>query len=184
MALPEIAFPSALPIPEFLSANLASITDVRGLFALLVGVIVFLYGISVGKTRAIVSLLSIYVAYAMTVLFPFREYAEQFVAPESRPLIPTGVFVLAYLFVFGVLNLSILSRRLSMGELSILKVMVISVVQIGILITMIASLLPAEVTDTFGVLRPYVTGGPILFGWTVFAVLILPFMREKRRSYQ
>lgn len=184
MALSEFSFPSALPIPEFLSANLASITDVRGLLALLVGIIVFLYGISVGKTRAIVSLLSIYVAYALTVLFPFRAQVEQFVAPESRPLIPTGVFIVAYLFVFGVLNLSILSRRLSIGELSILRVLFVSVIQIGILITMIASLLPAEVTDRFGMFRPYVTGGPILFGWTVVAVLMLPFLREKRRSYQ
>lgn len=184
MALPDVSFPSALPIPEHLAARLASITDVRGLFALLVGIVVFLYGISVGKTRAIVSLLSIYVAYALTVLFPFRAQVEGLVAPESRPLIPTGVFIVAYLFVFGVLNLSILSKRLSLGELSIAKVMVISVMQVGILITMIASLLPAEVTDRFGMLKPYVTGGPILFGWTVLAVLVLPFMREKRRSYQ
>lgn len=184
MALSSISFPSALTIPENLSAALASITDVRSLFALLVGIVVFLYGISVGKTRAIVSLLSIYVAYAMTVLFPFRAWIEQFVSPESRPLIPTGVFIVAYLFVFGVLNLSILSKRLSLGEISIPKVLLISVVQIGILASMIASLLPAEVTDRFGMLKPYITGGPILFGWTVLAVLMLPFLKEKRRTYQ
>jgi hypothetical protein len=184
MALPAFSFPSALPIPEALSANLASITDVRGLFALLIGIIIFLYGISVGKSRAILSLLSIYVAYALTVLFPFRMQAEQFVAPESRPLIPTGVFIVSYLFVFGVLNLSVLRKRLSLGEISIPKVLVISAIQVGLLASMVASLLPAEVTDRFGMFKPYITGGPILFGWTVFAVLVLPFMREKRRSYQ
>ena len=91
---------------------------------------------------------------------------------------------MAYLFVFGVLNLSILAKRLSLGEISIIKVLIISLVQIGILASMIASLLPPEVTDRFGAFQPYVTGGPILFGWTVFAVLILPFMREKRRTYR
>ena len=184
MALPDFSFPSALPVPEHLPAALASISDVRSLFALLVGIVVFLYGISVGKTRAIMSLLSIYVAYALTVLFPFRAWAEQFVSPDSRPLIPTGVFILSYLFVFGVLNLSILAKRLSLGEISIVKVLLISLVQIGILASMIASLLPLEVTERFGTFAPYVTGGPILFGWTVFAVLILPFMREKRRTYR
>lgn len=180
MALP---FPSALPVPENLSAALASITDVRGLFALLLGIIIFLYGISIGKTRAIVSLLSIYVAYALTVLFPFRAAVEQVVEPESRPLIPAGVFIVAYLFVFGALNLSILRRRLTLGEISISKVLIISLIQIGLMASIIASLLPAEVTDRFGMLKPYLTGGPVLFGWTVFAVLILPFMREKRRTY-
>jgi hypothetical protein len=167
-----------------LTAALASITDVRGLFALLVGIVVFLYGISIGKTRAILSLLSIYVAYALTVLYPFRVWTEQFMAPESRPLVPTAVFIVSYLFVFGILNLSVLRRRLSLGEISIPRVLVISTIQIGLLASMITSLLPSEVTERFGQWRPYITGGPILFIWTVGAVLILPFMREKRKSYQ
>lgn len=184
MALPEFSFPSAVPVPENLSAALASISDVRGLLALLLGIGVFLYGISVGKTRAILSLLSVYIAYALTVLYPFRAWTEQFVAPESRPLIPTGVFIVSYLFVFGVLNLSVLRRRLSLGEISFVKVLIISVIQIGLMASMIASLLPGEVTEQFGAWRPYILGGPVLFAWTVVAVLILPFMREKRRSYQ
>ncbi|HXV27175.1 MAG TPA: hypothetical protein VD862_04100 [Candidatus Paceibacterota bacterium] len=166
-----------------LDALLLSATDVRGLFAVLAGVIVFLYGISVGKTRAILSLLSIYVAYALTLLFPSTQWLEQLAPENDRPLVLTGLFVVLYLAVFGLLNLSVLKRRLTLGELSIPKVLLVSVVQIGLLASVTVSLLPPELTnETLDILKPYLAGRGALFGWAVLAVVILPFMREKRRS--
>jgi hypothetical protein len=163
-----------------LQAALATLTDVRGLFAILAGIVVFLYGISVGKTRAI--MLSIYVAYALTMLFPSAGWVEQFIPESERPLVLAGLFVFLYLAVFGVLNLSVLKRRLTMGELSIMKVVLISIVQIMLLASVTVSLLPSElVNETLGVVQPYLGGKGALFAWAVFAVLILPFMREKSR---
>ena len=161
-------------------AAIATFTDVRGLFAILAGIVVFLYGISVGKTRAILSLLSIYVAYALTVLFPSADWVRQFIPEDQRSLVLAGVFVVLYLAVFGVLNMSVLRRRLTLGELSIAKVLLISIVQIALLASVTVSLLPPElVNETLGVVQPYMGSRAALFGWAVFAVLILPFMREK-----
>jgi len=165
-----------------LQAALATFTDVRGLFAILSGIVVFLYGISVGKTRAIMSLLSIYVAYALTMLFPSAAWVQQFVPESERPLVLAGIFVFLYLAVFGVLNVSVLKRRLTLGEISIMKVLLISIVQIMLLASVTVSLLPTElVNETLGVVQPYLGGKGALFGWAVFAVLILPFMRGKAR---
>lgn len=165
-----------------LQAALATFTDARGLFAILAGMIVFLYGISVGKTRAIISLLSIYVAYALTTLFPSAGWVAQFIPEPQRSLVHAGIFVILYLVVFGLLNLSVLKRRLTLGEMSIPKVLLITIVQIALLATVTVSLLPHDlVNETLGAVQPYLTGRGALFGWFIFAVLILPFMREKSR---
>jgi hypothetical protein len=166
-----------------LQAAIAAVTDVRGLFAILAGIIVLLYGMSVGKTRAIMSLLSIYVAYALTALMPSTASIERVIPEEQRPLVLAALFVILYLIVFAVLNMSVLKRRLTMGELSIVKVIFISIVQIILLASATISLLPPElVNETVGAMQPYLASRTAVFGWAVFAVAVLPFMREKRRS--
>ena len=41
-----------------------------GLFAILVLIFLLLYGLSLGRTRALISLLGIYIAYAIMSVFP------------------------------------------------------------------------------------------------------------------
>lgn len=159
---------------------MSTYTGPRGLFAILFAIVVFLYGISVGRTKALLSLLSIFVAYALVLLFPFRWWVERFVSESDRPLIPAALFIVMYLVVFLLMGLSALRVRLTMGELSVPKVLFISIVQLGLLASIAMSLLPEEVTSgTVGAWRPYLAGRYALFAWASVAVLLLPFMREK-----
>lgn len=173
-------FPSSLPVPDNLSAALSSYTDTRGLFAILVAVVVLLYGVSVGRTKALLSLLSIFVAYTLVLTFPFDWWLERFVSEPDRPLIPAALFVVLYLVVFLLMGLSALRVRLTLGELSIPKVLLISVIQLGLLASIALSLLPESVTSSaVGAWRPYLASKYALFAWSAVAVLLLPFMREK-----
>ena len=174
-------------MPIFISAlNLASLNsygatlkEPRKLFVLLGILAVFLYGMSVGKTKAIVSLLSIFVAYTLVRLFPFVDKLMAWIPLHmERYAYESILFVAVYCAVFLMLGTSSLRTRLSLGEISLTKVIIISIVQIGLLASIITSFVPEEISRrVIGVFYPYVAGQLILFFWSAAAVLILPFMR-------
>jgi hypothetical protein len=160
------------------------LSDPRGLFVLLVTIVVILYGLSVGKTKAMVSLLSVYVAYILTVMFPFLPWLqEQVIMPEGAPVLMVLLFFVLYLTTFLILSHSIVKGRLTLGEISIWKVVLISVVQLGLLGCVTASLLPADfAAKTFGPAYQYLAGQRALWAWAVASLLIMPFMKSSHRD--
>lgn len=157
--------------------------DPNGLFALLALVVFSLYGLSVGKSKALVSLLSIYVAYLLTVLFPFLSWLQrQIIMPSEAPVLNALVFAVFYIITFMLLSHSMMRHRLTLGEISLSKVIIISIVQLGLLSSVTISLVPAEFgTKTFGFAYPYLAGQRMLWIWAVASLLILPFMRSSAR---
>ncbi len=156
----------------------------RGLFALLALVVLVLYGLSVGKTKALVSLLSVYVAYVLTVLFPFLPWLSgQITLPENAPILELLVFFAFYLATFLLLSHSMLRHRLTLGEMSMLKVIIISIVQLGLLSSIAISLLPDDfAVHSFGFAYPYLAGKLALWLWALASLCILPFVRASARE--
>ncbi len=155
----------------------------RGLFGALALVILVLYGLSVGRTKALISLLSIFVAYTLTVLFPFLDLVSGRLNDQIRPAAGVLLFLGLYILVFLLLTHSAMQARMTLGEISFWQVLVISVVQIGLLASIATSLIPPALAErSFGSLVPYLAGQRVLWGWAGAAVLILPFMRAKSRE--
>jgi hypothetical protein len=155
-----------------------AIKEPRGLFALLALVALVLYGLSVGKTRALVSLLSIYVAYTLAVLFPFFERVQSKMPESAQAGVGAAVFLILYVLTFIALSHATTKGRLTLGEISVAKVAVISVVQLGLLASMTLSLIPAELAQkSFGSLLPYVSGKYALWAWAAVSLVIMPFMK-------
>jgi hypothetical protein len=156
----------------------------NGLFAILAFVVLVLYGLSAGKTKALVSLLSVYAAYALTVLFPFMDrVSSQIPLPENAPILGLLVFLVFYLVTFLLLSHSMIRHRLTLGEISMAKVVLISVVQLGLLSSISISLLPDEfAARSFGFAYPYLAGKLALWLWAVASLIILPFMRASSRE--
>ena len=151
----------------------------QGLFVMLAVVVVILYGLSIGKTKALVSLLSVFVAYLLTVLFPFLDWLTNHVnLPAS---LPTMVVVFAGLYVatFFLLSSSMIGGRLTLGEISLTKVVLISIVQLGLISSIVITLAPVEFARaTFGPAYPYLAGSRTLWIWAAASVAIMPFMRQ------
>src|SRR3989344_4458669 len=86
--------------------NLSSIPIPPGsgpgwLFGAFGTIAVSLYGLSIGKTRAVLSLLSIYVALVVVKLFPYIDKIGQIVdKPFEEHWLNIGVFIIAYIAVF------------------------------------------------------------------------------------
>lgn len=172
-------------IPELPST--AVLTDAlrnpEGLFALLVVVALVLYGLSVGRTRALVSLLSIYVAYMLAILFPYFALLAGRIPSHYKAYSGVGLFVVLYIVTFAILSHSMLKGRLTLGEISLWQVLIISLVQIGLLVSICISLIPAERSaEIAGPMFRWFGGQRALWGWAVASLLIMPFMRGHRRG--
>lgn len=156
----------------------------NGLFAMLAFVVLVLYGLSAGKTKALVSLLSVYAAYVLTVLFPFMDRVSGLVIlPENAPIQELLVFFVFYLATFLLLSHSMLRHRLTLGEISIVKVVLISIVQLGLLSSIAISLLPDDfAVRSFGFTYPYLAGKLALWLWALASLVMLPFMRASARE--
>lgn len=160
-----------------------TLRDPKGLFALFAVVALVLYGISVGRTKALVSLLSIYVAYMLAVLFPFLPWLTERLPSSIQPLLSAGVFIALYALTFAVLSSSLTRTRLSLGEISVWRVAIVSIIQVGLLASICASLMPADIKQQFlGPLEMLIGSRYALWAWAASSLAIMPFMRGHRRD--
>ena len=175
---------SRIPWSVLTTASLTdALRDPKGLFALLAVVALVLYGLSVGRTRALVSLLSIYVAYMLAVLFPYFTWLSANIPTQYREMTAVGLFIVLYAVTFSILSSSMLKGRITLGEISIWQVVVISVIQIGLLASICVSLIPAEHgAQLMGPLYRWFGGQPAMWAWAAASLLIMPFMRGSRQG--
>src|SRR3989344_4705440 len=128
-------------------SNFASIsgTSFTWLFGALGAVSLSLYGLSLGRTRAVMSLLAIYVAFTFDRLFPYFSEIKNMVSNNVADYwIRTGIFLAVYILVFILFNLSLLRKRFSSSEFSLFGILLISLLQLGFVGSIIFSYLPAE----------------------------------------
>jgi hypothetical protein len=161
-----------------------ALREPRGLFALLVLVLLVLYGLSVGKTKALVSLLSIYIAYVLTVLFPFMDVVLVRLPQQAQQGGVALLFLVLYIATFLLLSHAMTKGRLTLGEISVTRVVIISIVQLGLIASMTLSLVPTDLAAYgLGGILPFLAGERALWIWAAGSLLILPFMRAKPRSH-
>jgi hypothetical protein len=165
-------------------SGVASISGANQLFLLLVLIFIFLYGISVGKTRAVLSLLAMYVAFMLTDAFPYFKDLSPKLPEQIHPdLIQAIAFIVFYIFTSFVLNTSSLKSRLSLGEISFAKVFIISLFQVGFLASILFYLLPKEVLpDNLDAVYTYFGTQGALFIWAIASLIILPFMKNGKKD--
>lgn len=171
-------------IPSF--ENLPSISSISGfgpgwLFGAFGAVALSLYGLSMGRTRAILSLLSLYVAFVVIQIFPYLDKVGQMLDKHFEEYwLKLGVFLAAYVVIFLIFNFSFLRKRMSSSEFSLFGVILISLLQLGFLASIIFSLIPVEMTAkwSFGFYNYFGTPTALFF-WAVAPLPVLPFLKQK-----
>ena len=159
-----------------------------GLFAILGLIFLLLYGLSLGRTRALISLLGIYIAYAIMSVFPYLDRLHDLIRVSSELYITrVGLFLFVYIIVFAVLNNSLVKSRLTIKEASFLSVSIISIMQLGILITIITNIVPINALKISGSLSgftEYFSTNEALFYWFLVPIVAVSFMKgsKKRRG--
>lgn len=156
-----------------------------GLFAILGLIFLLLYGLSLGRTRALVSLLGIYIAYAIMSVFPYLDRLHDLikVSPELY-ITRVGLFLFVYVIVFIVLNGSLVKDRLSIKDASFFSVSIISFLQLGLLITIITNIVPVsalKVPDNLSGFAEYFSTNEALFYWFLVPIVVVSFMRVNKK---
>jgi len=154
------------------------------LFGGLVLVCLLLYGLSLGRTRALISLLAIYIAYVLQAMFPYLSELHDAIR-YSPELYVTRIllFLIFYIIVFAILNRSLAKQRLTMKEFSFFWVLLISLLQLGMLISVILNFIPSDkLTIIPEYLLEYFADQRALFFWLAIPIAILISMRRDKPS--
>lgn len=170
-------------IPNLESLPLPSVSGIgpRWLFGIFGLVVLSLYGLSMGRTRAVLSLMSLYSAFVITKLFPYSDKIETLVAkPTEDYWIPVGLFLTTYIVIFIIFNFSFLKNRVASSEFSLFGVVLVSILQLGFLISIILSILPKDVSVSWSQNLYNYFGTPIaLFFWAIAPLPALLFLKQK-----
>ncbi|MBI2065177.1 MAG: hypothetical protein HYT62_03945 [Candidatus Yanofskybacteria bacterium] len=151
------------------------------LFGALGAVSLSLYGLSLGRTRAVMSLLAIYVTFAFDRLFPYFSEIKNMVSGSVVDYwIRIGIFLAVYILVFIIFNFSLLRKRFSSSEFSLFGILLISLLQLGFVGSIIFSYLPNElaVKWSFGFYN-YIGTQQALFFWAMAPLPALLLLRSK-----
>ena len=150
------------------------------LFFILAIIFILLWGLSLGRTRALVSLLAIYIAYVLETTFPYLSYVnDRLNLKYDMSYVKIGLFFAVYIIVFAILNGSLVKKRLTMGETSVLLVGLISILQLGVLVSIIINNLPAPALTKIPLyLAPFFLGQQALFIWFALPIVVILFIKK------
>jgi hypothetical protein len=172
---------ASLGIDGFATANIfSSISKPEFLFSGILLVFLLLYGISLGRTRALMSLLGIYIAYVFNETFVFFNQLYSWIPVKNVHFVRIGLFILMYAVTYFILNRSVVKTRLTIKEASFISVFMISVLQMGLLLAIISNLLGSEILAIMP--KFYITyfGTKLaLFCWSLAPLIALVFMKGR-----
>ncbi|MDP3985802.1 MAG: hypothetical protein Q8P82_03475 [bacterium] len=155
------------------------------LFILIFFVVVsILYGLSMGRDRIIVILVSIYMALAVVAHAPYLETFTTSIRINEAFAFRVTIFVGMFLVTFFLLSRSGLMRTLGSGGGvgSWWQVLLFSFLHVGLLISVTLSFLPVEISDRLATItRLMFISDPGKFFWIVAPILVMALVREPKR---
>lgn len=166
---------------EFFS-NFNPASPTWDLFVILFFVIAtFLYGLTLGRARVVVQIVSSYMTVALLASAPFLDKLE-----ARSPLNHTVFYLAAFMIVFVLLCLllskSAFHQHLSEGRGAWWDVLLLSVVQIGFLTSIVLSSMSGwGLGHLSGVTKAVFASGPAPFIWTVLPIGALVVIRSKQK---
>jgi len=145
--------------------------------------VIFIIGITLGKSRLILSIFSIYIAFILEELFPFQNVLNNSFDIADYWL-SIGVLILFYALVMVVLNKSIIKKRFSLNEAPFFAVLSISIIQAGFLTSIIAGMLPDSIIFYLSPLvASYFASQTAQFCWA-FITLITFLLANKKKQIE
>ncbi len=140
----------------------------------------FVYGFVMGKDRIVVMLVSIYMSFAVVRSVPLVDQIANKTL-GSISMFQIVLFFVLFLLLFSLFDqLRVFDIGSGVGDKSIFKSIVFSILHTGLIIAIILSFLPKDLTDKFSFYIQKVFISPIgYFLWTVMPILALVILSGK-----
>jgi len=158
------------------------------IFIILIFLIVTLiYGFFLGRNRIIALLISTYFSLAILMAMPWQALSSFKWLGVGKPSSSLQIFLFLALIIlfFFLIPRSVLSSAMRLrkrGDASWLQLFLLAVVQIGLLATVIFSLLPKEsVYNLAPLLKKIFIGPESEFVWITLPILVILLMRRKKK---
>lgn len=139
--------------------------------------------ISLGKTRMILAILSLYIAAFLESRFIWLDRVREIKIFEGKHdfWLHLSLFFVIYLISFAILNRSTLKHRFTLSEVSVLSLLGIAFFEMGFLATIILGYFPPELTERIPpLIAPYFVTKTAQFIWAALSLLILLAIKRKR----
>jgi hypothetical protein len=144
----------------------------------------FLYGITLGRARVVVQIVSSYMTMALLSAAPFMGKLEGLTS-LNHTVFYLIAFMVVFVLLFLLLSKSAFHQHLSEGRGKWWDVLVLSVVQIGFLTSIVLSSMSGFVLGhVSGITQIVFAKQPAPFIWTVLPIGALVVIRGKRERRQ
>ena len=144
-----------------------------------------IYGLSMGRDRAIVVIVSIYMALAVVDYAPFVENLIKGTAVEQFFIFKISSFLVVFILLFYLLAQSALLNTIASRSAtrSWWQAILFSFLQVGLLISIVLSFLPAEATNVFSdFTKKAFTTEMARFVWIVSPIVLMALIRKPKRN--
>ncbi len=140
---------------------------------------IFLIGLNLGKSRMLISLLSLYAAAFLEAHFIYFNGLHKFFPKISNFWLHAGLFLILYFIFLAVLNRSILKRGLTLKESSLISVSFLAIAEIGFLTSILLAYLPAEMMNALPEsLTRYFGTKNAQFWWAILPLIVAIFLKR------
>lgn len=161
-------------LPDFGSNTLAVIFGI---------VVVLLVGFSLGRSRMLIALVSLYIAGFLTAIFPWKEELQESLLNGDLTFsdfyIYLGILILAYALALFTLRKSSIGEKLTLYESSTFSVIVVGALGLGLLVTLVVSYVPAsEIALLPSWAFKYFGTEIAQFIWAVIPLIGIAFLRS------
>lgn len=146
----------------------------------------FIYGLTLGRERIIVILVSLYMTIAVIAAAPFiNQIAPAQYGPNNVFAFHLAVFLLIFVLIFFLLSRNTLLRTLTRSEApgQWWQVIIFSVLHVGLLISIVLSFVPSEYqTYISPALRNWFIGEQATFFWVIAPIVAMAFSKMRTDS--
>lgn len=143
---------------------------------------VFFYGLSIGKGRLLLFLVSIYIAKLLVDSFVYVDLLNDIFKGRLFSAY-LALFIVSYILVFIILDRSILKIRLSTREFPIGKLLVLSILIVILLANVVFTYLPPDVAMSMkGGVASYVIGDTAFFWWFLVSLFSMLMLKRKKKK--
>jgi len=140
----------------------------------------FLYGLTLGRARVVVQIVSSYMTMALLASAPFLDKIEAR-TPLNHTIFYLVAFLVVFVLLFLLLSKSAFHQHLSEGRGSLGDVLVLSVVQVGFLTSIVLSSMSGfALGHLSGITQTIFAKPPAPFIWTVLPIAALILIRGKK----
>ena len=167
---------------EFL-AKIYWFTPTWDLFVILFLIVAaFLLGLTIGRNKIIILLISAYIAIVVINFFPFGEVFE-IPKTDENFIYPIVIFIAVVFTFFVLLSNSALKKALrKTGDKSILQISLFSLFCIGLILSVILSFFPKDLVATFNPITQKLFMVELSrFLWALVPVFGMAVLRKKRK---